>query len=65
MRHIGLLERAEACLGRALEQALLRAPEELLVIDLHDARQSLDEVVGRRTPDDVLAKIFAEFCIGK
>jgi tRNA modification GTPase len=65
VRHIGLLERAQACLGRALEQAMLRAPEELLVIDLHDARGSLDEVVGRRTPDDVLAKIFAEFCIGK
>ena len=65
VRHIGLLERADACLGRASEQAGAGAPEELLLIDLHDARRSLDEVVGRRTPDDVLAKIFAEFCIGK
>ena len=65
VRHIGLLERAEACLARCAEQAAVQAPEELLLVDLHDARRSLDEVVGRRTPDDVLATIFAEFCIGK
>jgi tRNA modification GTPase len=65
VRHIGLLERADACLARSAEQAAVRAPEELVLVDLHDARASLDEVVGRRTPDDVLATIFAEFCIGK
>lgn len=65
VRHIGLLERADECLSRALEQAAVGAPEELLLIDLHDARRSLDEVVGRQTPEDVLAKIFAEFCVGK
>lgn len=65
VRHIGLLERAEACLARCSEQASVQAPEELLLLDLHDARRSLEEVVGTRTPDDVLATIFAEFCIGK
>jgi tRNA modification GTPase len=65
VRHIGLLQRAEGCLARCAEQMEARAPEELLLIDLHDARRSLDEVVGRRTPEDVLATIFAEFCIGK
>ena len=41
------------------------APEEFVLIDLQDARARLDEVVGRRTSDDVLRHIFEHFCIGK
>jgi tRNA modification GTPase len=65
VRHIGLLEAAETSVSRGLEQSLVRAPEELLLADIHEARRALDEVVGRRTPEDVLASIFAEFCVGK
>jgi tRNA modification GTPase len=65
VRHIGLLESAETSVSRGLEQSLVRAPEELLLADIHEARRALDEVVGRRTPEDVLASIFAEFCVGK
>jgi tRNA modification GTPase len=65
VRHIGLLEGADVCVCRAMAQARARAPEELLLADIHEARAALDEVVGRRTSDDVLASIFAEFCIGK
>jgi tRNA modification GTPase len=65
VRHIGLLEKADVCVCRAKDQAATRAPEELLLADIHEARAALDEVVGRRTPDDVLASIFGEFCIGK
>ena len=39
--------------------------EEFVLADLQGARGALDEVVGRRTPDDVLAHIFERFCIGK
>jgi tRNA modification GTPase len=65
VRHIGLLEDAERAVRRGLEQSLVMAPEELLLADIHEARRALDEVVGRRTPEDVLASIFAEFCVGK
>jgi tRNA modification GTPase len=65
VRHIGLLETAETAVRRGLEQSLVKAPEELLLADIHEARRALDEVVGRRTPEDVLASIFAEFCVGK
>jgi tRNA U34 5-carboxymethylaminomethyl modifying GTPase MnmE/TrmE len=30
-----------------------------------DAAQSLQEVTGKRTSDDLLARIFERFCIGK
>jgi tRNA U34 5-carboxymethylaminomethyl modifying GTPase MnmE/TrmE len=32
---------------------------------LQAAREKLDEIVGRRTSEDVLRHIFERFCIGK
>jgi len=41
------------------------APEEFIAADLQQARERLDEIVGKRTSDDVLRHIFERFCIGK
>ncbi|HOT51470.1 MAG TPA: hypothetical protein PLI07_10840, partial [Candidatus Hydrogenedentes bacterium] len=38
---------------------------ELLGIDLRDAIQAIGEITGETTPDDLLARIFSTFCIGK
>ena len=65
IRHAALLEAARAALLRAAEAAEHRTPEEFVLADLTDARARLEEVTGRRTPDDVLAAIFQNFCIGK
>jgi tRNA modification GTPase len=66
LRHISLLEDARDALRRALEALDTGdVPEEFLLTDLHAARTCFDEVVGARTPDDVLAHIFETFCIGK
>jgi tRNA modification GTPase len=40
-------------------------PHELILMDLHHALQALDSLTGATTPDDILARIFATFCIGK
>jgi tRNA modification GTPase len=40
-------------------------PHELILMDLHHALQALDSLTGVTTPDDILARIFATFCIGK
>ena len=40
-------------------------PHELILMDLHRALQALDSLTGVTTPDDILARIFATFCIGK
>ena len=37
----------------------------LLPLALQPARAALEEVTGVRTPDDVLAHVFARFCVGK
>ena len=65
LRHIELLERARGALGRAAAAAAAQSPEELVLADLAEARHALEEVTGKRTPEDVLRRIFAEFCIGK
>lgn len=67
-RHIDLLRRCASAFDRAqaaLDRGGARTPEEVLLVDLHEAREALDEIAGRRTPEDVLARIFDRFCIGK
>jgi tRNA modification GTPase len=65
-RHIALLEQCRASLEAARHAADAgNVPEEFLLIDLQAARMRLDEVVGRRTSEDVLRHIFERFCIGK
>jgi tRNA modification GTPase len=39
--------------------------EELLAVDLEQVLLALGDIVGATTPDDLLERIFAEFCIGK
>jgi len=42
-----------------------KLPHELILVDLHTALRSLDTLTGNTTTDDILARIFATFCIGK
>ena len=63
---IALLQECRASIEAARSAAADgNAPEELLLVDLQDARMRLDEIVGRRTNEDVLRHIFQRFCIGK
>ena len=67
VRHVALVERAHAALtrARAAVSADASLSEEFVLADLADARAALEEVSGRRTSDDLLAHIFARFCVGK
>jgi tRNA modification GTPase len=38
---------------------------EFIALDLRTAVDTLGEVVGEVTTEDILDKIFSEFCIGK
>ena len=66
VRHAALMTRAHAALERARDALIDGAvPEEFLLADLQEARAALEEIAGRRTPDDLLDHIFAKFCVGK
>jgi tRNA modification GTPase len=65
IRHMALLTRARDALDRAGAAAAAGVPEEFVLADLNEARGLLEEITGTRTAEDVLASIFATFCIGK
>ena len=66
MRHIELITLARTSLAAARDAAIAGVtPEEFVLTDLQAARAHLDEIVGVRTSEDVIAHIFANFCIGK
>jgi tRNA modification GTPase len=68
VRHIALVQRAHDALERARAAASAAGgalSEEFVLADLQAARTALEEITGRRAPDDMLAHIFERFCIGK
>ncbi|HEV8396426.1 MAG TPA: tRNA uridine-5-carboxymethylaminomethyl(34) synthesis GTPase MnmE [Vicinamibacterales bacterium] len=65
VRHVALLDDARTAIVRGRAAAEAAAPEEFIAADLQQARERLDEIVGKRTSEDVLRHIFERFCIGK
>lgn len=65
VRHRVALERAGASVREALDSTRKGVAPEFVVVDLRGASDSLGEITGAITSDDVLDRIFSEFCIGK
>lgn len=64
-RHIDALRRTQGYLAEAHEQLTVFAAGELVAESLRQAQQSLGEITGAFSADDLLGKIFGSFCIGK
>ncbi|MFY9269807.1 MAG: tRNA uridine-5-carboxymethylaminomethyl(34) synthesis GTPase MnmE [Candidatus Manganitrophaceae bacterium] len=65
LRHKTALEAASKALVRGKIAAQQRVSWEFLAADLNEAIDSLGEIVGHTTPDEILDQIFNQFCIGK
>ncbi len=65
LRHKTALEKTSSALGKALELLSADQPLEIFSIELRDALDSLGEITGTITTEDILEKIFSAFCIGK
>jgi tRNA modification GTPase len=65
VRHRLALERAVGCLDEALASVDGGVQPEFVAIDLRGAADAVGEIVGVVTTDDILNRIFSEFCIGK
>ncbi|MEL6716598.1 MAG: tRNA uridine-5-carboxymethylaminomethyl(34) synthesis GTPase MnmE, partial [Planctomycetota bacterium] len=52
-------------LDRAAEALSAGVPLDLVAEELRDATEALDGITGRTTPEDLLTRIFARFCLGK
>lgn len=64
-RHLDALERAHSLLSIGYEQLETNGAGELLAEDLRQAQQTLNEITGAFSSDDLLGRIFSSFCIGK
>lgn len=64
-RHLQALEQASDHLLQGKLQLLGPMAGELLAEELRLAQQSLSEITGEFTSDDLLGHIFSSFCIGK
>lgn len=65
VRHRDALRRAGESLGQALESVQCGMAGELISIDVRAAADALGEITGVITTDEILGRIFSEFCIGK
>jgi len=65
VRHRDALRRAGGSLGQALESVQRGMAGELVSIDVRAAADALGEITGAITTDEILERIFSEFCIGK
>ena len=64
-RQESLLGETLTALRRAEAGLAVDASYDLIAVDLTDARRALGEMLGRGVGRDVIAEIFARFCIGK
>jgi tRNA modification GTPase len=64
-RHQDALNRAGAALQIATEALRKEAPLEFVAMDLRIAANAVGEIVGKTTTEDLLDRIFSQFCIGK
>jgi tRNA modification GTPase len=64
-RHQVLLQQASQALQQALQQKKRNAPPELISSDLREALHAIGEIVGQVTNEDILDRLFQNFCLGK
>lgn len=65
LRHAAAFERALQGVDQARQSVEARRAGELVALDLRIAADALGEITGVITTDEILERIFAEFCVGK
>lgn len=65
LRHREALGRALEAMERAEEAAESGLSHEFVALDLRLALEAVGELVGQVTVDDILHRIFSDFCVGK
>ena len=64
-RHKTALEQTKASLQKALESITSGLSPEFIALDLRGALDSLGLIIGATYTEDILERIFNDFCIGK
>jgi tRNA modification GTPase len=64
-RHRAVIEKAHEAVGRAISVTQSGLSGEFLALEIRAAMNHLGELIGTTTTDDLLDRIFSQFCIGK
>ncbi len=65
LRHKNVIDKANEAMKRAQILLKKKEPLEIVAIELRDALSKIGEIIGNVTTDDILNRIFSNFCIGK
>jgi len=64
-RHLVLIEAAISHVKNAMSEIAQGVPEDLVSVGLRAAYMALGHILGVEVADDILDRIFMEFCVGK
>ena len=64
-RHINLLEQAKTSIEDAIFSAEMDVPVDIVQIDLIKTWELLGEVIGEDVSEQLIDKLFSQFCLGK
>ena len=65
LRHKEALSHAETSLSKAYDALISGMPHDMVSIDLTDCAMHLGEITGKTVSEEIVEKIFAQFCLGK
>jgi tRNA modification GTPase len=65
LRHKIALEKTAGLLAQATEGIRQASPPELISLDIREALETLGEITGKTSSEEILDRIFSSFCIGK
>ena len=65
LRHEHALKKALEHIQEAREACLEQIPEDIIAIDVREAWTTLGEITGETASEEIIDRIFADFCIGK
>jgi tRNA modification GTPase len=65
VRHHSELMRSAVSLEQGAQAIESCLPPELAAVNLNEAREALEEIIGIVNNDDILERVFKNFCIGK
>lgn len=65
IRHIRALEKAKGSIRSAIDATESGMPYDFIEVDTKDTYEALGEITGETVEDDMMTKIFSNFCLGK
>jgi tRNA modification GTPase len=63
-QHHGLVESIEA-LKKAQDAIASKASPEIVALEMRESLRWVQEVLGKQPSDEIMDRVFKEFCIGK